>query len=264
MICRQLEKAEARETYKNVVIDTLNEAWDLCTEFICAQNSVQKIKEIPYGQGYKDRDNEFASTLRKIMNLGYGLIVTCHTKVTVIDSKDDIDINAIAPDLDKRCTPIINGLVDIMGMITKTWNQEKQTWDRWLLTKATPTVSAGSRIKYLPEKIPFGYKYLEEAVSFAISEAQKHGAKIINEPISRQETDKLDYNALMSEASRLWSKIVNVEGKSEEEKQELARRVLKRVEMIFGHPTKISEINEDQVDLLSLVVLDMKDLAEES
>ena len=39
-----------------------------------------------------------------------------------------------------------------------------------------------------------------------------------------------------------------------------ARRILKKVEMIFGRPMKLSEIQEDQVDLYELVVLDMRDM----
>jgi hypothetical protein len=43
----------------------------------------------------------------------------------------------------------------------------------------------------------------------------------------------------------------------------MARRIMKRVEMIFGRPIKLSEITEGQVDLFNLVILDMKDLAAE-
>ena len=36
--------------------------------------------------------------------------------------------------------------------------------------------------------------------------------------------------------------------------------ILKKVEMIFGRPIKLSEITEDQVDLFNLAVLDMEDM----
>ena len=252
LIVRQLEKAEAQTMYKNVVIDTLNEAWDLCTDFICSQNSVQKIKDIPYGQGYKDRDSEFASTLRKIMNLGYGLIVTCHTKTSVIGTDGDIDITAIAPDLDKRCVPIINGLVDIMGMITKTWNKETQSWDRWLYTKSTPTISAGTRLKYLAEKIPFGYAYLEDAVVQALEENAKHGAQIIDGPTSAVE-ETINFNKVRAEAQELWTQLVTKDENN-------AAIILKKIEMIMGHKMKLSEFSEDQADLLNLAVLEMRDI----
>lgn len=259
MIVQQLRKPDARKMYKNVVIDTLNEAWDLCTTFICAQNNVQRIKDIPYGQGYSMRDTEFGNTLTEIIRLGYGLIVTCHTKEKIIGSENDVDIVSLAPDLDKRCTPIINGLVDIMGMIVKTWNEDTKEWDRWLLTKSTPTVAAGTRIAYLPAKIPFGYKYLQEAIANALGEAEKHGA-IVVENAQKEISAPLDYKALMNEARELWTKLTSSE--DEEKNEEMAKRIAKRVEMIFGTPTRISDIEENQVDLLQLVIADMKELEE--
>ena len=51
-------------------------------------------------------------------------------------------------------------------------------------------------------------------------------------------------------------------GESEENlDEEMARTILKKAEIIFGHPVKLSEISEDQVDLLNLVVLEMEDLS---
>ena len=44
---------------------------------------------------------------------------------------------------------------------------------------------------------------------------------------------------------------------------EMASRILKRVEMIFGIPMRLSEITEDQVDLYNLVLIDMRELASE-
>lgn len=70
----------------------------------------------------------------------------------------------------------------------------------------------------------------------------------------------MDFNAIRAEAQSLWTKLLS-EG-TEEEKTEMAARILKRIEMIFGQPKKLSEITEDQVDLFYLVVLEMRDLAE--
>ena len=44
----------------------------------------------------------------------------------------------------------------------------------------------------------------------------------------------------------------------------MATRILKRVEMIFGRQIRLSEIMEDQVELLHLVVLDMRELLAEN
>ena len=48
-----------------------------------------------------------------------------------------------------------------------------------------------------------------------------------------------------------------------ERDEDNAAVILKKVEMIFGRPVKLSEITEDQVDLFNLVVLEMEDMLQE-
>jgi hypothetical protein len=74
-------------------------------------------------------------------------------------------------------------------------------------------------------------------------------------------SDKLDYNKIRAEAADLWARLtVNPDGTPNEE---MARRVQKRIEMVFGRVIRLSEITEDQVDLFNLVLLDMRDLVSE-
>ena len=118
---------------------------------------------------------------------------------------------------------------------------------------------AGSRFKYLAPKIKFGYDELVNAIADAIEMSEKlDGAKVVDTIESKAE-EALDYNALRAEAAALWSKLVT----NDDAGEEMARRIMKRVEMIFGRSIKLSEITEDQVDLFNLVILDMKDLAAE-
>lgn len=50
MVLRQLEKPEAQKMYETIIIDTISIAWDYCEQYICAQNGVQKINDIPWGK----------------------------------------------------------------------------------------------------------------------------------------------------------------------------------------------------------------------
>lgn len=50
LILRQLEKAEAKELYNTITIDTIGIAWEMCEQYVCAQNGVQKISDIPWGK----------------------------------------------------------------------------------------------------------------------------------------------------------------------------------------------------------------------
>ena len=258
LVLRQLEKPEAKAMYDTVTIDTTSIAWDLCEQFICAQAGVQKINEIPWGQGYAQLTQEFESFLRRITMLGYGLILITHVDVRR-ETVDNNEIEFYAPSLNKRCYPICNRIVDIIGYIGVEWD-ETGKGERWLYTRKTPTIMAGSRFKYLAPRIKFGYEELVNAVSDAIEKSEKIDGATVVDSVSQKTEEKLDYNTLRTEAFTLWQQMV---GSGEQMNEEMGRRIQKRVEMIFGRPMKISEITEDQVDLLNLVVLDMRDLATE-
>lgn len=256
LLLRQLEQPAAKEKFDTVTIDTASIAYDLCEQFVCAQNSVQKISEIPWGQGYTQVKAEFEASLRKITMMGYGLILIAHQEIRK-ETIDGNDVEFYSPALNKRCYEICNRLVDVIGYIAVEWDADGNS-ERWLYTRQTPRVVAGSRYKYLPPKIKFGYQELVDAIGQAIDmSAAKDGATVVDEHASIVE-DKLDYNALRAEAQELWTKMVGIGDNANEE---MAKRIMKRVEMIFGHPMKISEITEDQVDLMQLVVVDMKELA---
>ena len=248
LVLRQLEKPEAKAKFSTICIDTVAIAYDLCEQFICAQNGVQKIGDIPYGGGYAALSKEFDNALRKITMMGYGLIMTCHLKES---SDENGEITGYKPDLNNRCLKIVNGLVDIIGVITQTWDEHGES-HRWIQTRSTPTIVAGSRYKYLAPRIPFGYNEFLEALGQAIDREQENGA-VVTDTAPIDTFEKLDYKAIRTEASELWTVLV-------EKDPDNAPIILKKVEMIFGRPMKLSEITEDQVDLFNLVVLDMRDM----
>ena len=248
LVLRQLEKPEAKAKFSTICIDTVAIAYDLCEQFICAQNGVQKIGDIPYGGGYSALSKEFDNALRKITMMGYGLIMTCHLKES---TDENGEITGYKPDLNNRCLKIVNGLVDIIGVITQTWDEHGES-HRWIQTRSTPTIVAGSRYKYLAPRIPFGYNEFLEALGQAIDREQENGA-VVTDTAPIDTFEKLDYKAIRAEASELWTVLV-------ERDPENAPIILKKVEMIFGRPMKLSEITEDQVDLFNLVLLDMRDM----
>lgn len=248
LVLRQLEKPEAKAKFSTICVDTVAIAYDLCEQFICAQNGVQKIGDIPYGGGYAALSKEFDGALRKITMMGYGLIMTCHLKES---SDENGEITGYKPDLNNRCLKIVNGLVDIIGVITQTWDEHGES-HRWIQTRSTPTIVAGSRYKYLAPRIPFGYNEFLEALGQAIDKEQENGA-VVTDTAPIDTFEKLDYKAIRAEASELWTILV-------EKDPENAPAILKKVEIIFGRPMKLSEITEDQVDLFNLVVLDMRDM----
>lgn len=256
LVLRQLEKPEAKEQYETVIIDTVSIAWDLCEQYICAQNGVQKINEIPWGAGYTATKREFETSLRKITQLGYGVVLICHNTSRIEKDANDNEHEIIGPDLPKRAAEICNGIVDIIGYIGNEYiDGENQ---RFLYTRETPTLFAGSRFKYLAPKIKFGYHELVDAISDAIDKSEKLDGVTVVEKTEIKSEEKLDFNEIRSEATALWNKLVLAN--PDEPNEEMAKTILKKAEMIFGRKIKLSEITEDQVDLFQLVLLDMRDL----
>jgi len=249
LVLKQLEKKEAKEKFSTICIDTVGIAYDACEKFICSQAGVQKIGDIPYGGGYSALSKEFESSLRKITMLGYGLIMTCHLKQS---TDDEGKILGAKPDLNNRCLKIVNGLVDIIGVITQNWD-ENGNLQRWIQTRSTPTISAGSRFKYLKAKIPFGYKEFTQALAEAIDEEEKHGALVVDTGGANYTEEQLDFKTVRAEAQDLWTKLI-------EKDEENADIILKKIEMIMGRKMKLSEFTEDQVSLLNLAVVEMREM----
>ena len=255
LILRQLEKPEAKAMYDTITIDTIGIAWDACEQYICAQNGVQKISDIPWGGGYSACKKEFESCLRKITQLGYGLVIIAHVERRIEKRADDSEVEILGPAIPKRAYEIVNQLVDIIGYIDVSWDEEGNT-ERWLYTRKTPTVMAGSRFKYLAPKIKFGYQELVDAIAEAIEKSEKiDGAKVVDKQENIIEKT-LSFNEVRNEAMELWNKLIELD-------PENSKIILKKVEMVFGRAMKLSEITEDQVDLFNLVVLDMRDLLKE-
>lgn len=255
MAIRDLADQRTKDRFKTVIIDTVSICWDMCEKFVCQQNGVQKIADIPWGAGYTACKKEFESSLRQITQLGYGVVLIAHSASRVEKTADGSDIEIISPDLPKRASEVCNGIVDIIGYIGNEWvNGERK---RWLYTRETPTLFAGSRFKYMPDKIPFSYEQLVNAIADAIEMAEKKDGATVVDSAKITSTVEVNFDEVRAKAQDLWTKLV---GSGENARPEVANAILKKIEITMGRRMKLSEFTEDQADLLALVVLDMEEM----
>ena len=52
LVLKQLERKEAQEMYDTVTIDTVGLMWQMCEDYICVDNGVERISDIAWGKGY--------------------------------------------------------------------------------------------------------------------------------------------------------------------------------------------------------------------
>lgn len=212
-------------------------------------------------QGWNMLKNEFSEFWREITLLGFGILFIAHSKEKTTEMRDEEGnpITAVAPDLPNNAYTIINSIVDIIGYLQVQMNPDG-TSERYLYTRSTPTVFAGSRYQYLAPKIKFGYQELVDAIGDAINQAvEKDGAQVTDNTVIAQIKTR-PFSEIMDEAKQVWSTYLDKATTPEEKDQHLniMRDIIKRV---FGSEDfKLSQAVPSQGDLVELFVDEMKEL----
>ena len=260
-VLTQLRKPEAREMYDSIVVDTASIAWQLCEKYICQREGVDSIRDVPWGQGWNMLKNEFSECWREITLLGFGILFIAHSREKPTEMRDEEGnaVTAMCPDLPNNAYSIINSIVDIIGYLQVQMNPDGSS-ERYLYTRSTPTIFAGSRYQYLAPKIKFGYKELVNAIGDAIDMAvEKDGAEVTDHTEIAQIRNR-PFAEVMNEAKEIWVGFLN-KATTDEEKDRQLNIMKDIVRRVFGNEEfKLSQAVPSQVDLIELFIDEMKNL----
>jgi len=241
-VISQLRQPAVQDKFDVICIDTADKSYEMCEKYICQQNGIAQLGDMPYGKAYDLCKKEFSSCLEEIAKLGYGLCFISHSTEKKFKDENGEEYISLAPALPTRPYDIINKLVDIIGYIRVKKNESGDSIGR-IYFRGDDNFLAGSRFKYIDESVllsknrDFYYKNVEDAILRAIFKKE----------------EQLDFHELMNEARNLWSEKVGNDTKK-------AQEILSIVEKIFGKPMKISDVTPDQVDLLAVLVTEMKNI----
>ena len=259
---KQLRDPEIQAMFHTLVIDTVTIAAQLVEKYVCMQNNVENIKDIPYGAGYGMPAAEFFNVFHEISMMGYGIIFLAHTKTQYSDYVDEKGekIQQVTADVDKRIFSVLNGMCDIIAYAEKQYDPITKTMTRVLYTDADAPdkVTGGRCCQYFPKVIPLDYKIFEK-------ELEKAVARIADESHSDLRDDavvmaqKREFSEVTQEARELWEGYLNAVSTDEEKERRLA--ILQDiVQKVFGKPIKLSSVVPSQQELLELVVNEFKAL----
>ena len=260
-VCRQLKQAKKsddpkiRDMYETVVIDTVAIAYAYCEKFVLAREGVSAIGDIAYGKGWGMLKSEFEDTFRELTQLGYAIVFIAHSKTKQTEYTDENGdaIEALAPDLPNAPYQIVNRMVDVIGYIGVEYDVKSGEASRYLYTRGTPRIFAGSRYKYLEPKIELSYKNLVDAIASAMEkEANLTGTEVVNGTGTLQNTYSRPFADTMTEARELWTKIIEKHGDNGKESMKAA------IHSIFNRDIQLSKATEDQQDLVELVIEEFK------
>lgn len=251
---RQLQKPEAREKFSVIAIDTAAILYDLCEKYVCQREGVSRIGDIPYGAGWGMTEKEFFDTFQILSEMKYGLIFTAHEKIRIEKSDEFGEREYVSPDLSKRAYNVINRMVDLIAYIKEEYRDGKS--ERFLYTRGTQYLVAGSRNPFLKSKIKLGYDELVEAYHEAINEQERVLAGSVTDGVIKKtkETEEPTFLEMIEEAKVLWQKIIAADPQN-------AALILSVVKGVTGKDIKLSELTEDQVDVLKLILVEMREIA---
>lgn len=251
-IVKQLDSPAAKEMYSTIVFDTIDIFAQLCEEYVCQQNGVSDISEVPFGKLYKTYTKEFSNLLRKITMMGYGIVFVGHQEIKIAKNDKGEEYETLQPVLDKRALKVVNALVDFVLYIGSEWDENGNN-HRFFYTRNTPFIMAGSRFGEMAPKIPFTYEALINEITNAMNSSVKGDLSMISDSNIRLEEEvKRPFKETMQEAGELWAQFPNT--------QEWKERKLKVVEEYFGQPIKLSTATEAQQDLVEGVIDELKNL----
>ena len=202
--------------------------------------------------------DEFETTFRELTQLGYAIVFIAHSKSKSTEYTDEEGnaLSALAPDLPNAAYQIVNRMVDVIGYIGVEYDVKTGNSYRYLYTRGTPTIFAGSRYKYLAPKIELGYQQLVDAIADAMEkEASLTGTGFVSEAeLNYGGVSTRTFDETMTEAKDLWNKIIKAKG---DEGREAIKTVISQV---FGHDMQLSRATPEQQELVELVVEDLKKL----
>ena len=253
-VVRELKKPEVKAKFQTIVFDTVDIAGMLCEKYICAQNNVDRIGEVPYGQGWTMMKKEFEEVVRTITQLGYAVFFISHDKDKVFKRKDGTEYNQTIPSCPNTFNEIAKNLADIYAFAEK-YTENELTKVRLVIRSTDNSADCGCRFKYIDPVIEMSYSALVDALNRAIDKEAEmtNGQFVTSERIAPVVAKTLNYDALLIEfndlASDLMTKDAAVYGP----------KITFIVDKYLGKGKKVSDSTMAQVELLDQIVAEIKE-----
>ena len=269
-VLKQLKEEKAKELFETIILDTGDIAYDYDIKYICDNAKrpdggygVDSIGDIPFGKGYALAEKEFDECLRSIVQMGYGLVIISHAVDKTITDADGTEYSRIMPTMDKRAVKIVSRMTDVIGY-ARPITQEDGTVSTKLFMRGNTRFMAGSRFKYTPDVIDFNYESLVNAIRDAIDkQAAEDGAELFSDGATKNifedTTKELNFDDLMAEFNSIVQKLIE-ENDEQTFITQWQPKLTEIIEKYLGKGNKVNNCTRTQVEAISLIVEDLREL----
>lgn len=255
-VLRELSKDEVKQRFKSIAVDTVDIAGSLCEKYVCQQHDVEKLGDIPYGQGWTAIKKEFEETFRAMTQLGYAVVFISHAKDKTFKRKDGIEYNQTIPSCPTSYNEIAKNMADIYAFAEK-YTEENTSKVRLVFRSPDNSADTGSRFKYIqPVLQNFNYQGVVDAINKAIDlEMQATGNNNLFTEEREKYTNATAYN--YEELIEQFNDVVKT--LMESNSAYFAPRITSIVDKYLGKGKKVKDASIDQAELIFLIVTEINE-----
>jgi hypothetical protein len=250
---KQLTKnTQAKEVYQTIIIDEVDAFARYATRYVCDKYGVERIKDGNDGFGlWKEYETELWEEINKLLSGGFTVIFIAHAEA---DKKGKIH-----PKGDKRAlSPVIDNSDIVVYLHTNGVDENNQVIRSSGYLAETEHFFARSRFDYIETVIEeFTAENLEKALIDAIKKQEEiEGIQSVSFDQQKQvySSEILDYDDLLEEINEVCQELVG---------QEKVEDLVALIEKHLGKGKKVSECTKQQVDVMSIILDDLRDLLSE-
>ena len=168
------EIAAGNHPFKAIVLDTVDNAFRMCADYVCAKHKVEHESDLAYGKGYALVTNEFYRVLNKLALLPYGLFLISHAQEREFETRTG-KVMRVVPTRPDKARKVVLGMADMVlfcDLDTAPGADGKPVVRRVMRTKPSAAYEAGDRTGRLPETIDLDYRKFLDAFAGATTAAR--------------------------------------------------------------------------------------------
>jgi AAA domain len=166
-----LELLKGNHPFKTVVIDTIDNLWELCRREIWEKRGIEHESELAYGLGSELVRTEFFRALTKLSMLPYGIVIISHSVSKEVTTRTGTHERMI-PSFKEKEQGRLLGMADFIlfcDLDSAVGDDGKKKALRVIRTKTSESYVAGDRTGLLPESMPLSFDVFQQEFDAAIS-----------------------------------------------------------------------------------------------
>lgn len=143
------EIISGQHNYKTIIIDLIEDVYEACRVYMYNKLEIEHESDAGYGKGYDMIKTEFLTTIKRIINSDYNIILLSHDKVEEIKLKTGTSITSFTVNLQEKIAKKLAGMVDITARVVQDNDN-----NRFMDFTYNDYVFGGNRIGLQKTKIP--------------------------------------------------------------------------------------------------------------